>query len=273
MGKLSESAQHEKILEVLLENRKLGIRQLIEAVPHLGQRALYKTLKILKRKKLIAVNAGGYRKLNYLTEKGLEEAERIVAFKTIQIETRALLYQDDTNKKLRAFAIIFKELFKVFCGKKWDLEEAKKWKKFCDIVELTAKDYLNENLPEKEVLQENRFGKYEDPYFALRSIDAYSLLEDALLAKQMGHCLTENHIDVLLRTKAVSSCEELEKHNVEWFKKHGIKERKNKFFEEEEERDTMLKKRGIIPMNRTRPIRWARDTIYRPTTLAPTTLE
>lgn len=257
--------QQRKILEVLLKNDKLGIRQLLTNldVVHMGQRGLYKNLEVLKQKNLVAVSSDGYRKFHYLTPEGLRIAKRVVTFKTIERETRNLLNSSDANKKLCAFEMIFTELFKVFCGEKWDLEEAKKWKKFCDIVELTAKEYLNRDLSKKNIIQRNRYAEYHDPYFALRTIDGYSLLEDALLAKKLDHHLTENHIDILLRTKAVDSRNELEKCNAEWFRRNGIEKRRKKFFEEEKERDNLLSERRIAPMNRTRKIRWARDSMHR----------
>lgn len=201
------------------------------------------------------------KKKNYtLTSKGRAKALKFIAQKRGIIALK-LFPNAKPHERFEALKIIFQTTMKLFWSKRWDLDAAKKWKEFNETIELSAREFLNQNFPQGQ-------RQFYDPYFTLRPMKGENVLKDAKLAYELGHYLTYNHIDVLIKSGVASSSKEFLERNKKWLddfrvdKYHDESKAMQKLRDEERVRDKILGRERCQAPNRPKEnLRWARDAI------------
>jgi len=249
------------VLEKLYEKEKQGFRELIDEKRRLHQHRLKKVLTNLMRskdvKRVTKEWKQGQKKKFALTSKGRERARRFIEQKRGIIALK-LLPDAKPKERLVALKKVFQITMKLFwSGEKWDLDAAEKWGKLVKVIELSTREFINKDFPNKRL-------RFSDPYFTLGEMNGKHLLRDALLACNLGHYLTPNHIDVLNKMGVVSSNERFINQNRKWLESFKVgkyyddQKAKQKLEEEEDIRDKIL---GARPPNRPRYIRWVNDNV------------
>jgi len=254
----------ELVLEKLYVQGALGFRQLIDKEKRLHQHRLKKILEdmVNKKKEVKCLTKDkewklGKKKVYTLTEKGKISAFRFIKEKGIRIALKNLPSREP-QFALEALRTLFQSALELFwSSEKWDLDAAEKWGKLVKVIELSTREFINKDFPNKRL-------RFSDPYFTLREMNGKRLFRDALLACNLGHYLSPNHIDVLNKMGVVSSNEKFINQNRKWLESFKVGEyyddqkAKQKLEEEENIRDKIL---GARPPNRPRYIRWIRDSI------------